>query len=302
MNISRLIITAIVIFFLAVFARISISGELIDTRAELEEILGDSLVLEDFESVEPNFGILWIGPVLDSEAGIIDGIVFTREPSGNLQVEPLPVGNQRLSVNMDAIAIDFVSPTPAVGFDYYYSGMEVTLNVYAEDDETLLDTEIITTYWPMFIGYYEESGIGKITVSSVNLVQPAFPHTAIDNVTFGISVVEMVNVDIKPRNEANTINPRSPGVLAVAIITEGDFDALQVDPMTVHFGPAGAMDTHNGAHAKDVDDDGDIDLLFHFRIPETGILCGDNSATLIGSTWDGSSISGTDFINTVGCK
>ena len=110
-----------------------------------------------------------------------------------------------------------------------------------------------------------------------------------------------IEIDIKPDNEKNSINPRSKGSLSVAILTTDDFDALEVNPVTVQFGPAGAVDAHGGAHAIDVDDDGDIDLLFHFRTPETGIQCGDAEATLKGVTWDGASITGTDSVNTVGC-
>jgi len=113
---------------------------------------------------------------------------------------------------------------------------------------------------------------------------------------------KIVAIDIKPNNESNNINPSSNGSLSVAILTTEDFDALQVDPMTVQFGPAGAVDSHRRAHAKDVDDDGDIDLLFHFRTPETGIQCGDTEAVLMGETWDGASIRGTDSVNTVGCE
>ena len=51
----------------------------------------------------------------------------------------------------------------------------------------------------------------------------------------------------------------------------------------------------------DVDSDGDMDLLLHFRISETGIQCGDTEATLIGEAGS-SSITGTDSIKTTGCR
>jgi len=171
-------------------------GGMIGDRAELEAILGDSLVLEDFESVELNFPTppltpeLWTGPVLDSEVGIVDGIVFTREPPGNLTVQdPLLLGgNQVLKTNSGAIAIDFLSPVPAFGFDFVRptnTQTEVTLNVYAEDDVTILATETITLYFNGFIGFSELGGIGKATVSSFSVSLPSVTETRIDNVTFG---------------------------------------------------------------------------------------------------------------------
>jgi hypothetical protein len=288
-------------------------GGLIEDRTDLEEILGTSLIMEDFELVELNFPSppltpdLWIGPVLDASAGVVDGIIFTREPSGSLTVQdPLLLGgNQVLITNSGAIAIDFISPTHAFGFDFVRptnTQTEVTLNVYAEDDVTLLATEVITLYFNGFIGYSEMGGIGKVTVSSFSVSLPYVTETRLDNVTFGIGDNGIIEIDIKPNDEANKINPRSSGLLAVAILTAGEFDALQIDPMTVQFGPAGGADAHGRAHVKDVDYDGDMDLLFHFPIQETGIQCGDTEAGLTGLTWDGTAISGTDYINTVGCR
>jgi len=116
------------------------------------------------------------------------------------------------------------------------------------------------------------------------------------------SLVEEISIDIKPRRDSNKINLVSNSVIPVAILSTDVFNALDVDPDTVLFGPAGAVDVHNRAHEKDVDKDGDIDLLFHFRTQDAGIQCGDIEATIIGKTWDGSTISGTDSINTVGCQ
>ena len=37
-------------------------------------------------------------------------------------------------------------------------------------------------------------------------------------------------------------------------------------------------------------------------ISETGIVCGDTEATLVGETFDGAQVAGTDTVNTVGCN
>ncbi len=111
-----------------------------------------------------------------------------------------------------------------------------------------------------------------------------------------------VEIDIKPGSFPNSINPGSNGAISVAILTTSTFDATAVDPMSVQFGPAGAMESHRRSHIEDADGDGDLDLVLHFRTQDTGIVCGAAYASLTGSTFGGQAIAGSDSINTVGCK
>jgi hypothetical protein len=110
-----------------------------------------------------------------------------------------------------------------------------------------------------------------------------------------------ITINIKPEDDLNSLNLKAKGVVSVAVLTTEDFDATEIDPETVQFGPAAATKIHAQAHVEDVDYDGDLDLLLHFRTQETGIQCGDSDATLTGTTWDGTSVTGTDSVNTV-CK
>jgi len=111
-----------------------------------------------------------------------------------------------------------------------------------------------------------------------------------------------IAIDIKPGSLPNSINPRSNGVIPVAILTTPTFDATTVDPLTVRFGPNGAVEAHGRGHIEDADRDGDLDLVLHFRTQDTGIVCGDTSASLTGETFSGQAIEGSDSIRTVGCK
>ena len=43
-------------------------------------------------------------------------------------------------------------------------------------------------------------------------------------------------------------------------------------------------------------------MVVHFKTQETGIACGDTSATLTGETFDGTAIEGSESVDTVGCK
>jgi hypothetical protein len=108
-----------------------------------------------------------------------------------------------------------------------------------------------------------------------------------------------VEIDIKPGSDTNPINPFSRGVIPVTILTSEDFDALTVDEDSVLFGPAEAEKRHRQAHVADVDSDGDLDLLLHFRTQETGIALGDTEACVIGQTYDGVPIEGCDSVRTV---
>lgn len=118
-----------------------------------------------------------------------------------------------------------------------------------------------------------------------------------------------VLVDIKPGTDVNPVNPGSRGVIPVAILTTStaageplDFDATTVDPLSVGFGPGFATEAHGTGHFEDVDGDGDIDLMLHFRVQETGIVCGDTECGLTGETLSGEVITGIDSIVTVGCE
>jgi beta-glucanase (GH16 family) len=82
------------------------------------------------------------------------------------------------------------------------------------------------------------------------------------------------------------------GVVPVAILTTGSFDALTIDHNTVLFGDA--AETHRDKktgeakrHEEDFDGDGDLDLVFHFRLKETGYDCDSTQLTLTGETFDG---------------
>jgi len=110
-----------------------------------------------------------------------------------------------------------------------------------------------------------------------------------------------VTIDIKPGSDRNPFNckMKGKGVIPVAILTTEDFDAMNVDCATVRFGPAGAYETHGKCHYEDVDKDGDTDLVFHFRLYETGLTCEDTMGILWGMTLDGVEFEAWDVLSAV---
>ncbi len=116
-----------------------------------------------------------------------------------------------------------------------------------------------------------------------------------------VQSVLQVSIDIKPGSDPNGVNPRSKDVIPVAVLGSIDFDATQVDSSTVVFGPDEASPVHDG-HVENVNGDNFDDMVFHFKVSDTGIACGDPDATLTGETFGGDSITGTDAVKTAGCN
>jgi len=116
-----------------------------------------------------------------------------------------------------------------------------------------------------------------------------------------VSVTPEVLVDIRPRGEANRINPNSGKEIRVAILTGNGFDAATVDPNTVRFGATGAEAVPVNFALRDANGDGAMDMVLRFEIQDTGIKCGDTSASLTGQTSSGLSFRGSDSIRTVRC-
>ncbi len=115
------------------------------------------------------------------------------------------------------------------------------------------------------------------------------------------SVLE-VNLDIRPHGPANRIDPKSQEQIRVAILSTAFFNATTVNASTVRFGRTGTEAASVFFTLKDVDGNGDIDMLLRFNIQDTGIQCSDTEAVLTGKTLSGQAIEGSDSIKTVGCK
>ena len=111
-------------------------------------------------------------------------------------------------------------------------------------------------------------------------------------------------IDIMPSDPGNNLNLRagSGASISVAVLSASGICAAPnlIDPLTLEFGPGQAGISGN-PRARDVDGDGDKDLIVKFLTNETGIACGDTEASLSGRTFDSLSISGSDATNTFNC-
>jgi hypothetical protein len=112
-----------------------------------------------------------------------------------------------------------------------------------------------------------------------------------------------VDIDIMPSDPGNNLNLRAGkgASIGVAILSAADFEApTLIDPSTLEFGP-GKASISGSPRVRDMDGDGDEDLVVKFLTNETGIACGDTRARLSGYTFDSRSISGSDATNTFNC-
>jgi len=116
-------------------------------------------------------------------------------------------------------------------------------------------------------------------------------------------------IDIKPGNDQNNINLKSKGVVQVAVLTTDEFDAATLDPATAEF--AGALPER--WKLEDVDDDGDDDMMFHFRTQDLNLDQDSTEAMLTAQlaqltsqmtaqVSSGTIVSGTDKVQIISSK
>jgi hypothetical protein len=212
----------------------------------------------------------------------------------------------------------------AVGYSFSDAAAAGAVNagsafsIILEDDGTIdwgvRTLELISGFWsgsqPIRI-FFQSSlppglGLYNLSASNVGSTMNYAPVPAPE--PEGPTTVE---IDIRPHNARNQINLNRHEHVRVAILSSDTFDATTVDPTTVRFGATGTEAApitwwphrrpRDRSKLRDVDRDGDVDMVLLFKVGDTGIKCGDTSATLTGQTVDGEDFEGTDAIKTPRC-
>lgn len=199
---------------------------------------------------------------------------------------------------------DFAGGTLVLGFlaNVTAASFDNVLDVRATMQE-LLNAEAHFIVFVIRPNPQASGGSGAILYSS-NEIGPVDPSGQFGPAELRVdyALFRSVTIDIKPGDDPNAINPKSKGIIPVAILTSGAFDATTVDPTTVHFGAVGTEAAMVQFALEDVDGDSDTDMILHFKTQDTGIVCGDTSAALKGKTITGQAIGGSNSIKTVGCQ
>jgi hypothetical protein len=109
-----------------------------------------------------------------------------------------------------------------------------------------------------------------------------------------------VEIDIKPCSDPNGIKLKAKGLVPVAVLTDDNFDAMNVDPDTVYFAGAPLVKwTYEDVGYDCGEDDGDVDLLMFYKTQELNLSPDSTEADLDGYTIDGIPIEGVDMVKIV---
>ena len=144
-------------------------------------------------------------------------------------------------------------------------------------DGTFVSLEGATEFTPLSIPTYDNGSILEATDKNGYLMNMwCLSDTPIYLVDIENEENDELIIDIKPGSDENVINLKSRGVVPVAVITTDGFKAGNINPDTVEF--AGASPVRSTL--CDVDKDGDMDMLFHFRTQKLNLNENSTEATL----------------------
>lgn len=214
------------------------------------------------------------------------------------------LSNPQLNKTYTFKAVLHVPNPSSVPFEYRPS-----LNIRGSHNDVIDDIvpgSVVTIKDPTLDGAVPGSGYATFSVADTThswQTSHADSYDVIYDGTWPGKDVEQVSVMIKPVSKPPVpVNPKSQGVTPVAILSTDTFDAATIDPLSVSFGPNGAVVGSRHSHIEDVNGDGKPDMLFQFDTQQTGIKAGDTQACLTGKTTNGLNLNGCEAIRTVPSK
>jgi hypothetical protein len=118
----------------------------------------------------------------------------------------------------------------------------------------------------------------------------------------------LVQIDIEPWCSKNNINLKRDELIPVAVLSSSTFDARTLDPSTVTFAGARALQCqktkwhgwrhhHVRHHTWDVNNDGWPDVVYFFHLDDTTLTLSSTEGVLQGTTLGGLAVEGKDFVH-----
>ena len=159
--------------------------------------------------------------------------------------------------------------------------------------------------WPYLVFSFPGGPIGQDSFGvapSLPMTSSAIELTDVDAAR--VLPLQRIDLDVRPGSDVNPVRcGTSQSIIPAAILSTDGFNALTVDERTVRL--AGAPEVHRNMktdglpqrHEKDIDGDGDLDLVFHFRLGDTALTCESTIATLTGLTFDHILVEGSDTVS-----
>lgn len=267
----------------------TINDPLSEDNTTLESYGGSFLGMRRYSLTNTNLSAILLS--IPSPGGILiidsEGRRLGQDPETGQIFNDIPNGNYYLQESLVDDTLEN-PPIPSEGSGNYY------IEILDPQEDTYTIRVAGENSNAIFLGYDQNADVSSVSFNIEGLEQFKLGYSPEPGSQ--IQVSQIVDTDIKPGSEPNSINLKSNGIIPVAILTTPSFDATQVDVTTVKFGPDQAQETHGKGHLEDIDSDGDLDLVLHFKTQETGIENGDTQVCLTGATLEGTSIEGCDLV------
>lgn len=265
---------------------IDFGGDDLDLQTVLAEMAAEGIILLEGQSY------LYYGSYWAYWTGITGGAVFDTTSGDFVNNIVGEVGDALAEMEIVNLHLEALAYETWFTSEWYYTG--------PVPEEPLCEIDVLIQ-----VPDDAEPGVYVIPVIAVDDFGVVYGEQ-----TIIIRIPGDLLIDVKPMSDPNSINlNKDNGVLPVAILTEGAFDATSIDPATVEL-TDGPFSGFTGAVApvrwmmEDVDEDGDMDLIFQFDMMDIReqlvIEPGDEEVWLLGHTFDGAPFEGMDSIRIVG--
>ena len=167
---------------------------------------------------------------------------------------------------------------------------------YVTFDVTALVTDVVAAGRPFLAVVTREDPPQSGTNYTV-----IFVDFAMLRIEYVEDLPQTVDIDIKPGAVPNAINRLSRGLTTVGVLSSSQFDVRSLDPSSLTFGRTGDEPSlaFCNPQLEDVNWDGLLDAVCHFRTRDTGFLSPDTQGIVKGRTFDGVNVKGTDSVRIV---